>query len=308
MAIHMECDGATDIGRMRDSNQDHFLIANLCKSLELYKTSLDVTDHTRLFGRSQGKLLLVADGMGGHAGGERASALAIDTVTTYVLNSLRWFLRLEADEEEDFVDDLKATLERCQQSIVAESESVPERRKMGTTLTMAYVIWPRVYVVHAGDSRCYLFRDSKLWQITRDHTMAQEFVDAGVLSEKEAEQSRWSHTLWNSIGGADDVQPEVYKAELSMGDALLLCSDGLTKHVDDEQIEEWLARSETAEIACRQLVETANQAGGSDNITVVVARFQEFNEEQTLAAEDKFASDATDVGLTHENRVSSGQR
>jgi protein phosphatase len=292
---------------MRDSNQDQFLIANLYKALELYRTSLDVTDHTRLFGRSQGKLLLVADGMGGHAGGERASALAVDTVTTYVLNSLRWFLRLEEEGEEDFVDDLKVALEKCQQCVAAESERVSGRHGMGTTLTMVYVIWPRAYIVHAGDSRCYLFRDSKLWQITRDHTMAQEFVDAGVLSEEEAEESRWSHTLWNSIGGADDVQPEVYKAELSMGDALLLCSDGLTKHLNDEQIEKWLARSDTAEIACRQLVENANQAGGADNITVVVARFLEVNE-QSLAAEGESASDATDACRTHENQVSSEQR
>jgi protein phosphatase len=284
MAIHMDCDGLTDKGRMRDTNQDQFLIADLRKSLELHRTSLDLKDHTRLFGVSHGKLLLVADGMGGHAGGERASTLAVDTLAMYVLNSQRWLYRLEEGGEEDFVDDLKVGLKRCQDSVEAEGESTPRRRGMGTTLTMAYVIWPRVYVVHAGDSRCYLSRDSKLWQITKDHTMAQEFVDAGVLSPVEAEESRWSHTLWNSIGGPDEVQPEVHKAELLVGDSLLLCSDGLTKHVADEQIQERLGGDETAESACQSLVDAANQAGGSDNITVVVARFREGEEQQAMEA------------------------
>ena len=280
MAIHMDCCGLTDVGRERESNQDQFFIGDLRKSLDVYQTSLSVDDHSRLFGGSQGKLLLVADGMGGQAGGERASTLAIDGLANYVLNTLPWFFRLDDHREEDFVEDLKAAMNECQQQIVTESERIPERRSMGTTLTMAYVIWPRFYVVHAGNCRCYLFRDSKIWQVTRDHTVVQEFVDTGVLSDEEAAESRWSHVLWNSIGGGgDDVQPEAYRAELTIGDTLLLCSDGLTKHLSDEKIETCLTRNEAGSDTCRRLVEIANEAGGSDNITVVVARFREADEQ-----------------------------
>ena len=194
--------------RQRESNLDQFLIGNLSKSLEVFRTSLNMDDHTRLFGGSQGKLLLVADGMGGHAGGKRASTLAIDVLADYLLNTLQWFYRLEEDGEQDFIEELKAALENCQQSIIAEGEAMPARRGMGTTLTVAYVIWPRVYVVHAGDSRCYLFRDNNLWQITKDHTVAQQAVDAGVLPENIAGTSRLGRMLWNSLGGDDEINPE----------------------------------------------------------------------------------------------------
>ncbi len=291
MAIQMDCFGLTDIGRERESNQDQFLIGDLRKSLEVFQSSLSVNDHQRIFGGSQGKLLIVADGMGGHASGERASTLAIDTLCSYALNSLRWLFRLEHDSDEEFVLELRAAVEKCEQAIKAESAVIDERTGMGTTLTIAYVIWPRVYVLHVGDSRCYLVRHSKLWQVTKDHTVAQELVEKGELSESDADESRLSHVLWNCVGAGGDVQPHAHQAELVVGDAILLCSDGLTKHVMDEQIQELLAASQTAEIACRRLVETANQNGGSDNITVVLARFQEFDPEQPLAAEAAVCQD-----------------
>jgi len=286
MQLHLDCYGLTDIGRERESNQDQFLIGNLRKSLEFFQTSLNMDDHTLLFGGSQGKLLLVADGMGGHTDGERASTLAIDSLADYLLNTLQWFYRLEEDGEEDFIEELKAALEKCQQSIIAEGEVIPERRGMGTTLTVAYIIWPRVYIVHAGDSRCYLSRDNKLWQITKDHTVAQQTVDAGVLSKEVAETSRLSHMLWNSLGGEDEVKPEAHRAELTPKDTLLLCSDGLTKHCSDEQIQNLMANAETARSACEQLVDAANEAGGSDNITVVVARFREAGEQIQQAEQE----------------------
>src|SRR5262249_35591209 len=158
----------TDRGRVRESNEDQFLIANLTKSMLVHQTSLGLDEQTHLFGTSMGRLLLVADGMGGHAAGKRASALAVDSLTAYVLNTMHWFFRLRQDDEEQFLDDLKHALAYCQERVRAEGERVPGRRGMGTTLTMAYLIWPRLYVVHAGDSRCYLLRKGRLRQITRD--------------------------------------------------------------------------------------------------------------------------------------------
>ena len=118
----------------------------------------------------------------------------------------------------------------------------PEHRRMGTTLTLAYVQWPRLYVVHAGDSRCYLLRGARLHRITRDHTIAQQMVDRGTLTADQAAESRWNHVIWNCVGGGKhELNPDVHKAALEPGDVLLLCTDGLTKAVPDGRVAEVLA-------------------------------------------------------------------
>jgi serine/threonine protein phosphatase PrpC len=296
----MDCHGLTDIGKVRKANEDQYLISDLNKSMQVHQTSLDLHAQTRLFGSSQGKLLLVADGMGGHAAGKRASTLAIDGIVGYVLNTMPWFFRLQGGRDEDFQDELKAALEHCQAMMRAEGERIPDRQGMGTTLTMAYLTWPRLYVVHVGDSRCYLLRGSRLKQITRDHTVAQQLVESGVLDD--AEDSRWSHVLWNVVGGgSDELSPEVYKAELRLGDKLLLCTDGLSKHVPDTAITNLLGADAPAEEICHRLVRAANDAGGSDNITVVVAHFRDAQRHQEAgqaqaAAEESGRADAADAG------------
>jgi protein phosphatase len=292
----MDCHGMTDVGRVRESNEDQFLIADLRKSLQIYQTSLSVDDQTRLFGGSQGKLLLVADGMGGAAAGHRASTLVVDSVVEHILNTSQWFFRLDEHSEEDFVEDLAAALRRSEEDLFAEVKAIPRRQGMGTTLTMAYIVWPRLYIVHVGDSRCYLFRQRRLTQITADHSYAQEMVDAGTLEPEEAETSRWSHVLTNVIGGGGcDVRPEVRKAELSSGDALLLCTDGLTNHVSDDQIGELLDSDLSAEDLCQRLVNAAKQAGGSDNITVVAARFRDAQEHSELAKQEAVPLEAVEA-------------
>jgi protein phosphatase len=279
----------TDVGKVRPANEDAFLVADLKKSMDIYQTSLGHDDRTKLFGKSEGKLLVVADGLGGHAAGERASTVAVDQLTTYLLRSMRWLFRLEEAGEEDFLSDLEGALKHCQQQIRAESESMPERHGMGTTLTLAYVLWPRLFVVHAGDSRCYLFRESTLEQVTTDHTFAQAFADEGDVDGKLASQPRWSHTLWNVVGGtSDELKPEAYKAELSVGDTLLLCTDGLTKGVSDEEIAKLLAEDLKASDLCRRLVDAANEAGGKDNVSVVVARFRQPEQPEETAEAQAF--------------------
>jgi protein phosphatase len=286
----MDCHGVTDVGKARAVNEDQFLIADLNKSMRVHKTSLSLDDQTQLLGHSQGMLLLVADGMGGQESGRRASTLAVNSLTTYVLNSMHWFFRLHEDSDQDFQDDLKAALEHCQRKVRAEGERLPDREGMGTTLTMAYLIWPRLYVVHVGDSRCYLFRKSRLKQITRDHTVAQQLVKEGLL--EDAESSRWSRDLWNVIGGESaEVRPEVYKAELALGDTLLLCTDGLTRHVSNETIARLLAIPASSAETCERLVAAANEAGGTDNITVIVAHFRDV-QQRAAAAEERAAAEA----------------
>jgi protein phosphatase len=212
--------------------------------------------------------------MGGEAEGERASTIAVDQVTTYILNSLSWCFRLEEDAEQDFEELLKEALKSCQDSIKAVASKHPEMKSMGTTMTMAYVVWPRAFVVHVGDSRCYLLRDRKLDQVTADHTMAAVLVETGKLSRDTARHSPMGHALWNVLGGrADDLSVDVYKLWLEPDDTLLLCTDGLYDMVDDSNLQRILNTSDTAEAACHRLVDLANENGGRDNITVIVAHF-----------------------------------
>jgi protein phosphatase len=271
----IDCYGLTDGGKKRTTNEDHFLVGELSKSLFVHQTSLPVEDRAQYNGRSQGHLLLVADGIGGQSAGELASNIAVGAIAHYVLNIMPWFFRLDLKHEDDLNDELKSALENAQAALQASSEGKPERAGMGTTLTMAYILWPRLYVVHAGDSRCYLLRGSSLEQVTRDHTVLQQLLDAGAPEVHGAHEVRLSNLLWNALGGTSQaLSPEVYKASLQIGDTLLLCTDGLTKHIDDVKIKHILETEGTSKASCGRLIEAANEAGGTDNVTAVLARFR----------------------------------
>jgi len=259
--------GRTDAGLVRKQNEDQFLISELSKWMEVRQTSLPIRDSTRLSSQRSGYLYLVADGLGGAPAGDRASSIAVDSVLRYVLNVMPWFFRLE-QREEALELELKKVLEKCQVKIEADVAENPSRSGMGTTLTMAYVLWPELYVVHVGDARAYLLRGEKLTQITQDHTLA------GALGSKVAPAIR--KVLWNVIGGgSSDLQPEVYHLTMEPGDLLLLATDGLTRHVTDPRIAQLLGDAPTASAACDQLISEANKGGGRDNITTVVSRFKD---------------------------------
>ncbi len=265
--------GLTDIGRRRTENQDQFLIAELRKSMLVHSTSLPVDDDVPLFGSARGQLLIVADGMGGHAAGRRASCVAMDHLITELLNRMHWFLHLERDHEDDFIDSLKDLLRQAHARILSEAEGDDTQRGMGTTLTLAYIVWPRMYVVHAGDSRCYLIRDGHCEQLTTDHTLARQLVESGGLLPEEEEQSRWSNVLWNVLGGSGEQEliAEVRRTDLVEGDMVLLCSDGLSRYLSTETLAGVVSEgcSDHRGI-CHRLVGLANAAGGEDNITVIV--------------------------------------
>ena len=274
MLTQMDCFGLTNSGLKRPTNQDHYLIADLNKSMRIHDTSLTLDSETRVYGGSQGKLLVVADGMGGEAEGERACTIAVDQLTTYVLNSLSWCFRLEEDSEHDFEDHLRQALESCQKSIQDVVALHPEMHSMGTTMTMVYIVWPRAFVVHVGDSRCYLLRNGELAQVTVDHTVSEIMVETGKMSREEAQHSPMGHALWNVLGGrSSELAVDVYKLTLECDDALLLCTDGLYNMVPHETLQELLNSNRGAELACRKLVDLANQNGGKDNITAVVSYF-----------------------------------
>jgi protein phosphatase len=155
--------------------------------------------------------------------------------------------------------------------MVQRGQEDPDYRGMATTLTLYLGVWPRAYLLQVGDSRCYLLRDGELTQMSRDQTMAQELMDMGVTVSSEAMDGRLANTLSSSIGGRQTA-PAVTRLDMNWGNVVLLCSDGLTKHVSDERIRDRLRSMTSAKQACEDLLEDALGGGGTDNITLIVGR------------------------------------
>lgn len=288
--------GATDAGRVRPSNQDQFLIAQLNKSMRVSATSLTLDE--RLYGHVQGEILLVADGMGGHAAGEKASRLAIGHLVRQLLGSVHWHFQGDEDDETQFRKNLQQLLKKAHARILMESAQHLDQRGMGTTLTMAYLVWPTLYVVHAGDSRCYLVRNRKAIPLTTDHTLARQMVEAGGLKPEEEADSKWSNVLWNVLGGRADgeLTADVRREELRAGDAIVLCSDGLHRYIDEAKLARVVSEAASPAEACERLIELANQAGGEDNITVVVSRPEAEDLQKTTWFEDFETTVPPDLG------------
>jgi protein phosphatase len=264
--------GLTDRGKVRPSNEDQFLVADLSRILRVRQTSMPQEPTQQ--SRSRGHVLVVADGMGGHNAGEVASALSVETVEAFVVELLRRFSNLQGEDETGVVHDLREAVLQADARIFEEAREHRELRGMGTTLTMAFASGCRLFVLHAGDSRCYLFRAGRLEQLTEDHTLVAELVSHGVIRPEEARQHPHRHVVTNALGGDQaGVRVDVQRATLEPGDVVLLCSDGLTDLLDDRRIAAILAMEFEPEAACSRLVAEANKAGGKDNITVVVARF-----------------------------------
>jgi serine/threonine protein phosphatase PrpC len=218
--------------------------------------------------------MLVADGMGGHAGGEQASSMAIDLLVDRLLNRVHWFFQLATDAEHEFIESLKTMLRETHDQIQKAGRSNRSFDGMGTTLTMTYLIWPKMYVLHAGDSRCYLIRKQQVQRLTTDHTLARRRIESGGMKPEDEAGSRWSNVLWNVLGGKSDTEltAEVRSVNLEEGDTILLCTDGLHRHLSDSRMVEILNEYASAHEACEAFVRIANEAGGDDNVTVVVAR------------------------------------
>ncbi len=263
--------GLTHPGKVRKANQDHFLICSLRKHMQIHYTSLPNVDELPLESERLAYLAMVADGVGGGLKGEEASRVAVEVVAQYVAHSMRCYYTADASDEQAFFDTLQEAAMECHASVLQRAEQDPGRRGMATTLTLWIGVWPRSYLLQVGDSRCYIFREGELTQISRDQTMAQELVDRGVLTRSGAFSTRWANVLSSAIGGpqAAPVITQMNQAWHSVG---LLCSDGLTKHVSDEQIGERLRTMKSAKQVCEDLLQDALDGGGSDNITIVVGR------------------------------------
>ena len=263
--------GLTHPGKIRTENQDHFLICALKKQMVVHLTSLPETDNLMTEPERLAFLAMVADGVGGGAKGAEASRIALEAVTQYVSRSMRCYYAAGSGDDREFYEALREGALRCHAELVRRGEENPEYRGMATTLTLYLGVWPRAYLLQVGDSRCYLLRRGELTQITRDQTMAQELIDLGVLTRAAAAVTRLAHTLSSSIGGRQTA-PVVTRLDVTWGNILLLCSDGLTKHVSDERIRDQLRSMTSARQVCEDLLKEALEGGGSDNITMIIAR------------------------------------
>jgi protein phosphatase len=263
--------GLTHTGKVRATNQDHFLICSLRKAVEIHDTSLaDVSPLTRA-GERMAFLAMIADGVGSGKKGGVASRLALENATLYATESMRCYHDADTSDDQAFLDALQDAAFQAHASVVAEAEADADQRGMATTLTLWMFVWPRSYLLQVGDSRCYLFRNDELTQISRDQTMAQALVDEGVLTQATAFKTKWANVLSSSIGG-QQTAPVVTRLDQDWDNVSLLCSDGLTKHVPDEQIAHRLRTMTSSRQACEALIQDALDGGGTDNITVIVGR------------------------------------
>jgi protein phosphatase len=273
-SLQIHSHGRTDRGRVRECNEDQFLIADFAHALHARQTSLDEPEVR--YSPPRGCLFVVADGVGGHAGGSRASALAVFTVESFILDTLNWCARLESDDGNQVLSEFKRALVRADTKLIQEARNRPELHGMATTLTLAYSLNNELFIAHVGDSRCYLLRNKMLYRLTNDHTLVDEMVRHGALKPEEAAHHRLRHVVTNVVGGHDrGVRVEVHKLPLEVGDRILLCSDGLTEMVEEKEILTLLSAQEEPEAICDRLIDRANEAGGKDNVTAVVAFFDE---------------------------------
>lgn len=244
----------TDQGRRRSHNEDR-----------VWAYGIDIAGDGEEDPR--GRLYIVADGMGGHSAGEIASSIAVESV---------WQLYYK----DDFVDveiTLRQAIEEANRRIYERSQNTPGEAGMGTTIATAVIKGNELYTAHVGDSRIYLIRDERIVFVTEDHSLVKEQVRNGILSEEEAQKSPMRHVITRSLGNAPEVEVETHKIDLEKGDIIVLCSDGLWEPVGDDTIVEYAAQYiwHDPELACQSLVDAANRAGGSDNISVIVIGVQD---------------------------------
>ncbi len=248
--------GMTDVGLKRGHNEDNYLI------------------------NEELNLFVVADGMGGHAGGEYASAIAVNTVEEIVTSLEVEGLPAGADDE-DLSDPVEITRHKLSHAIRLAGRRIhekateqPEYHGMGTTAVVLQVEGSNAYVAHVGDSRLYLLRDGKVEQVTEDHSLIAEKIRHGLITEEEAKTHRMRNVITRSLGYQEDVEVDLQVRAVRRGDCYLLCSDGLSGHVSGEEMGEMMAQYGPQQ-AARNLIELACERGGEDNITTVIARIDD---------------------------------
>ena len=273
-SITIDVSALSHTGYRRANNEDHYLVVRLGRTLETISTSLpagDVPERTE----EVNYVMVIADGMGGHRAGEIASRMALTTLITLALDVPDWIFKMDDAHAEEIEKRSRSRVEEVDAILVGSGQRDPSLTGMGTTLTAARSLGRDLVITHVGDSRAYLLRAGNLLRLTRDHTYAQLLVDAGHLAPGDVAGSPHRHVLTNALGGSSaDVQVDTDRLQIEDGDRLVLCSDGLTDLVDDEQITSILLETTRSRDACEKLVQRALDAGGRDNVTVIVAAYR----------------------------------
>lgn len=264
--IRVSVFGKTDLGRTRDHNEDTFLVADL--STARANLLPDVRDHVV---RERGSLFMVADGMGGAAAGEVASQMAAAVIYRHLLE--HWIADPEPSPTQ-FARHMREAVEHANQEIHAYALEHPDVRGMGTTLTAAGVFGGDLFLAQIGDSRAYVIRDGRAFQVTKDQSLTQRLVDAGELTEEEAESSMRRNIILQALGPDPRVKVVLTSQRVSRGDVLVVCSDGLSGLVKKEEIASVVGAERDLQQVCNRLIDLANERGGPDNITVIAVRFE----------------------------------
>lgn len=263
--------GVTHKGKVRPDNQDHFFLGSLVRGVMVDQASVTEGGGTLLHRERLASLGVVADGVGGSDGGEKAARRAVEELVSSVSTFFHEAEIREAEEPELFSRLLHDAALAVHGSLLEKAKREGGERGFATTLTLFLGLWPHAYLLQVGDSRCYVCRDGELTQISRDQTIAQDLVEQGYLTQTRAEKSRWAHVLSSAVGGRQ-AEPVVTRVLRDWGTVVLLCSDGLTKHVSDERIRERLTSMTSSRQAVEQLLQDALDGGGTDNITMIVGR------------------------------------
>ena len=258
--------GRTDVGRTREHNEDAFVVADLSTG----NATLQPEVRTHALG-DRGSLFMVADGMGGAAAGEIASAMAIDVVLRELSTAVTE--AASAPDRETFAASLKRATATANAAIHTYAMEHPEYRGMGTTATIAGVLGDTLYLAQVGDSRAYLVRDGVAMQITKDQSLMQKLIEAGEITEEEAEQSERRNIILQALGPESAIKVDLTHQQVRRSDTLVLCSDGLSGQVRINEIGRIVTAEPDLMQVCKQLIDLANENGGPDNITVIAVRF-----------------------------------
>lgn len=272
--VHVDLAGLSHPGRVRPNNEDHFLITRLGRFLETLSTNIP---EEVLAARTEEMFhaMIVADGVGGGAAGEVASQTAIRTIVQLAATSPNWIFRPDTDSlVQELLDRLKLRIGQIHDALIQEAKGQPALRGFGTTMTIAISIGNVLFLAHVGDSRAYLLREGRLQQLTRDHTLAQDLADKGFTTGHGVPVERLRHVLTQALtDNTRPVEAEVQAVGLLDGDRLLLCTDGLSDLVADETIGALLGSGKPSQEIAKLLVDQALEAGGTDNVTVIVAAY-----------------------------------
>ena len=263
--------GLTHRGLVRQENEDHYFLGSLSRGVVVEVTSISSDLDSVVEPERLASFAMVADGVGQGGGGEEASRAAVQALVQHVSSGFNDAYAVESTDPDAFPRLLEGAALACHEYLQERSDEEQGARGFATTLTLFLGLWPHAYLLQVGDSRCYVFRDGELTQISRDQTMAQDLIDSGVLTQQKAQATKWAHVLSSAIGG-QEAEPVVSRIVRNWGTVVLLCSDGLTKHVSDERIAERLASLTSAKQTCEDLLQDALDDGGTDNITMIIGR------------------------------------